>query len=236
MNEEKKENLKSIIRRCSICNKEGHNKRKCINNIYEDTCIRILSSNIEIENEEEIHFTRIYNNINSNDILSSSYWENTNAFKLIQDKETQIKYYKKMNSSESVLQLVDLESKPFGSMSENIIKEIFNIGKRTSSQNDGVKNGKKIEIKAARYWAGKNDCMWQHLEAEHDYEYVLFALLDFNKWIIWGIKKTILMGEMRDKNIVTYQGKQGWWVKKSSIEPYLTLIRNIEEFDIFINS
>ena len=174
--------------------------------------------------------------VQEENILSSNYWENTEAFKSIKNKETQIKYYKRMNSSESVLQIVDLESKPFGSVSEKIIKEIFNIGERTSSQNDGTKNGKKIEIKSARYWAGKNDCVWQHLEPEHDYEYALFILLDFDGWIVWGIKKSLLMGEMRDKKIVTYQGKQGWWVRKSMIENYLTPIRNINDFDIFINS
>jgi hypothetical protein len=80
------------------------------------------------------------------DILLASNWKNTKAFKEIQDKETQIKYYKKNNSCDEVLQLVDLESKPFGSVSEKIICEIFELGPRTSTQNDGTKNGKKIEI------------------------------------------------------------------------------------------
>lgn len=84
-------------------------------------------------------------------ILSADYWKNTNAFKTIKNKETQIKYYKKNDSCEEVLQLVDLESKPFGSESEKIIKEIFNLGPRTSSQN------KKIEIKSARYWVCNNN-------------------------------------------------------------------------------
>lgn len=81
-------------------------------------------------------------------ILSATYWKNTNAFKEIKDKETQIKYYKKNDSCEEVLQLVDLESKPFGSESEKIIKEIFNLGPRTSSQNDATYKNKKIEIKS----------------------------------------------------------------------------------------
>jgi hypothetical protein len=167
--------------------------------------------------------------------LSASSWKNTKAFKSIQDKETQIKYYKKNNSSEEVLQLVDLESKPFGSVSETIICEIFKLGPRTSSQNDGTRNGKKIEIKSARYWAGKDDCVWQHLEPDHDYEYALFAILDFHEWKIWCIKKSFLMGdEMRNKKIVTFQGKQGWWTKKSNILPYLTPIENISELDKFI--
>ena len=167
-------------------------------------------------------------------ILSANYWKNTKTFKSIKEKETQIKYYKKMNSCDEVLQLVDLESKPFGSESEKIIQEIFKLGQRTSTQNDGTRLGKKIEIKAARYWAGKDDCVWQHLEPEHDYEIALFVLLDFNGWKVWGIKKSLLMGELRDKKIVTFQGKQGWWVKKSACLPYLTSINSIKDLDTFI--
>ncbi len=170
------------------------------------------------------------------DVLSATYWKNTKTFKSIKDKETQIKYYKRMNSCEEVLQLVDLESKPFGSESEKIIQEIFKLGPKTSSQNDGTRNGKKIEIKSARYWEGKDDCVWQHLEPDHDYEFALFALLDFQGWKVWSIKKSLLMGEMRDKKIVTFQGKQGWWVRKSAIVSYLTPIKNISELDAFIQS
>lgn len=126
--------------------------------------------------------------INTN-ILSVDYFKNTEAYKKIKDKETQIKYYKNNNACDEVLQLVDLESKPFGAECENIISELFQLGPRTSSQNDGTRNGKKIEIKSARYWAGKDDCKWQHLEPDHDYEYVLFVLLDFVGFKMWGIKK-----------------------------------------------
>jgi hypothetical protein len=170
------------------------------------------------------------------DILSANYWKNTKAFKDITDKVTQIKYYKQMNSCEEVNQLVALESKSFGTESEKIICELFKLGPRTSTQNDGTRNGKKIEIKASRYWGGENDCKWQHLEPDHDYEYALFALLDFTRWKVWVIKKSLLMGEMREKKIVTFQGKQGFWVTKNEIEPYLTPITSISELDAFIQS
>jgi hypothetical protein len=186
------------------------------------------------ENTEQI--VKVDITLTTQDVLSATYWKNINTFKSIKDKETQIKYYKRMNSCEEVLQLVDLESKPFGTESEKIIQEIFKLGPRTSSQNDGTRNGNKIEIKSARYWAGKDDCVWQHLEPEHDYEIALFALLDFQRWKVWGIKKELLMGEMRDKKIVTFQGKQGWWVRKSAIISYLTPINNIPELDAFIKS
>ncbi len=176
---------------------------------------------------------------NYDNILSASYWKNTKAYKSLTNKKGQLQYYKKMNSHTSVCKLVELGSKSFGSECENIICEIFNLGPRTSSQNDGTRNGKKLEIKCARYWVDDNNtgnCKWQHLEPDYDYDYALFALLDFHGWKVWGIKKSLLMGELRDKKIVTNQGKQGWWVNKSNIEPYLTPIHSIADLDVFIQS
>ena len=171
---------------------------------------------------------------NTDNVLSVHHWKNTVTFMMIEDKETQVKYYRRMNAAPEVLQLVDLESKPFGTACEKVIAEIFGMGPRTSSQNDGTLVGKKIEIKAARYWSGKDDCIWQHLEPEHDYEYAMFILLDFQGFKVWCIKKSLLMGELRDKGIVTFQGKQGWWTKKSAILPYLTPINTAAELEAFV--
>jgi hypothetical protein len=166
------------------------------------------------------------------DPLLSTYWKNTAAFTTIQEKETQIKHYKRMNASPEVLELVQLESKPFGTVCEKIISELFGLGPRTSSQNDATLNGRTIEIKTARYWAGKDDCVWQHLEPDHDYDYALFVLLNFQGWKVWCIKKTALM-ELRGK-IVTDQGKQGCWTKKSAILPYLTPIHTLADLHAFV--
>jgi hypothetical protein len=170
---------------------------------------------------------RIY--YGGNGILNSTNWRNMNSYKMMTQKITQYKYYYKNKSSKEVLQLVELDSKPFGSIAEKIITEIFGLGPRTSTQNDATFNKKKIEIKCARYWAGKNECIWQHLEPEHDYDIVMFGLLHFKNWRIWCIKKEKLMGELRDKKIVTYQGKQGWWTKKSAIIKHLTPIRTVND-------
>jgi hypothetical protein len=168
------------------------------------------------------------------DVLSVNSWKTTSAFQMIEEKETQMKYYKRMNAAPEVMQLVELESKAFGIVCEKIIAEIFGMGSRTSSQNDGTFNGKKFEMKAARYWSGKNDCVWQHLEPEYDYEYAMFVLLDFQGFKVWCIKKSFLMGEMRDKRIVTFQGKQGWWTKKSAILHYLTPINRVGDLEAFV--
>jgi hypothetical protein len=139
-----------------------------------------------------------------------------------------------MCSSDEVLQLACLESKSFGSQCEKLIQELFKLDKRTSSQNDGTRNGKGIEIKSARYWCSKDDCVWQHLEPNYDYEIVLFALLDFNSLKVWAIKKSLLIGDLLTKKIVTKQGKQGLWTKKSCIIDYLTPINSVEDLDRFI--
>jgi hypothetical protein len=149
-------------------------------------------------------------------------------------KETQRAYYTRMGCSEPVLQLVQLDSKPFGSEAEKILCEILQLGKRTSTENDATRGGKKIEIKAARYWAGKDDCKWQHLEPGHDYDVVLFALLDFHGWKVWGIKKTQLMGPLREAGIVGKQGHQGYWATKAALLPYLIPVRSLEELDAFL--
>lgn len=168
------------------------------------------------------------------DILSSESWKTTKAFRAIKERETQLDYYTRMGATPEVLQLVVLDSKPFGSECEKILCEVFGLGPRTSSQNDGTFNGKKIEIKCARYWAGEDNCRWQHLEPDHDYEYAMFAVLDFSGWKVWGIQKSLLMGELREKKVVTFQGKQGWWTLKSAVLPYLTPITSIDDLVTFI--
>lgn len=207
-------------KKCSICKKEGHrsnNQKFHPKDIYENT-----ESDVVLLEEKFSH-----------DILSCENWKNTITFQNMKDKKNQYGYYEENKASIEVLQLVGLESKSFGSVSEKIICEIFNIGPRTSPQNDGTFNDKKIEIKTARYWSWKDDCKWQHLEQDYDYDYVIMALLDFHQWKVWGIHKKKLW-ELKSKNIVTYQGKQGWWTTKNQILPYLTSIRSVQDFCKFI--
>jgi hypothetical protein len=167
-------------------------------------------------------------------LLSVANWRASKAFCAMTKKITQKKYYESKGAAPEVMQLVELDSKPFGSEAEKILVEILGLGPRTSTQNDATLNGTKIEIKSARYWAGKDDCKWQHLEPDHDYQVVLFALLDFQGWNLWAMKKERVMGEMRDKKIVTFQGKQGWWCTKSQVLSYLAPIHSKEDLVAFI--
>ena len=48
-----------------------------------------------------------------------------------------------------------------------------------------------------------------HLEPEHDYTFAMLALLDFHEWKVWCVTKAQLMGELREKKVVTFQGTTG---------------------------
>ena len=176
------------------------------------------------------------NAINTIPLLSVNNWKHTNAFVQNKRRETQTQYYVRMNAAPDVVELVSLDSKPFGSVSESIMTELFQMAPRTSSQNDGVFEGHKCEIKCARRWAGKDDCRWQHLEPDHDYDFAMLALLEFHEWKVWCITKAQLMGELREKKVVTFQGKQGWWTLKSAVMPYLTPIRGLECLRKFVHA
>ena len=169
-------------------------------------------------------------------LLSVDKWKHTKAFTQNTRRETQTQYYVRMNASPEVIELVSLDSKPFGSVSESIMTELFKMAPRTSTQHDGVFEGHKCEIKCARYWAGKDECRWQHMEPEHDYEFAMLALLDFHEWKVWCITKAQLMGDLREKKVVTFQGKQGWWTLKSAILPHLTPIYRLECLRKFIST
>ena len=170
-------------------------------------------------------------------LLSFNNWKHTKAFANNLQSETQKQYYTRMNAAPELIDImVSSESKRFGSTSESILAELFQMAPRTSSQHDGVFEGHKCEIKCARYWAGKDECRWQHLEPEHDYEFAMLALLDFHEWKVWCVTKELLMGELREKKVVTFQGKQGWWTLKSAIMPYLTPIRGLDCLRKFVNT
>ena len=169
-------------------------------------------------------------------LLSVNTWKHTKAFTNNKRRETQTQYYVRMAAAPEVIDLVSLDSKPFGTVGEAMMAELFQMAPRTSSQNDGVFEGRKCEIKCARYWAGNDECRWQHLEPEHDYEFAMLAILDFHEWKVWCISKALLMGELREKKVVTFQGKQGWWTLKSAIMPYLTPIHGLECLRKFVSA
>jgi hypothetical protein len=167
--------------------------------------------------------------------MSLSSWVNTEHFKAMEKKTTQLELYIKKNSSAEILQLVSMANKVFGTEMEGIIREIFHLSPPDSSQHDGKRFSKKIELKSARWHANGLDCNWQHLEPDYDYEFVIFVLVDFDGLKAWIITKDLLMGDLRKNNVVLKQGQQGWTTSKNKLEKYLTPISSVEDLDRFIS-
>lgn len=145
-------------------------------------------------------------------------------------KLTQLGWYIQNGTDPDLLSLIEQPNKRFGSVMEEIARDIFDLQPRISTQHDHSFENVRIEQKSARYHAGKLEYNWQHLEPEYDYSYVLFAGVTFQGIQWWGISKDLLMGELREKKIVQKQGQQGWTCVKSKILPYLTEIQSKEHF------
>jgi hypothetical protein len=166
--------------------------------------------------------------------MSLSTWTQTKYFQEMEKKTTQLELYVKRGASPEILSLVSMANKVFGTEMEGIFQELFQLSPRLSSQHDGIRLGKKIEIKSARWHATGDDCNWQHLEPDYDFEFVMFTLVDFTGLKVWMITKELLMGELRKQNVVLKQGQQGWTTNKNKIEKYLTPIETISDLDKFI--
>ncbi len=166
--------------------------------------------------------------------MSLQNWTHTKYFKDMEKKPTQLDLYVKHSSPPEILSLVSMANKVFGTEMEGIFQEVFQLAPRENTQHDGIRLGKKIEIKSARWHATGDDCNWQHLEPDYDYDFVMFTLVDFTGLKVWMISKDLLMGELRKQNIVLKQGQQGWTTNKNKIESYLTPIQSIEDLDKFI--
>jgi hypothetical protein len=124
---------------------------------------------------------------------------------------TQLDYYTKNNASPDILNLVTLSNKAFGERyMQGIARDLFGLSKPDHTGHDMTLRGKKIEMKSAR-WGNKGTFKWQHIMPGHAYDYVLFALVDFQDIKFWLITKDAVL---QNPTLFTVQGGaegQGLW-------------------------
>jgi site-specific DNA-methyltransferase (adenine-specific) len=159
-------------------------------------------------------------------------WKYCSSFTDYKFKKTQYEHYLENNSCPEILQLVNLNSKTFGSVCENIIIETLKLSKRTSSQNDAtyIHQGRlfKFEIKVGRYLKTTDDCMWQHIEPSYDYDYLLCCLLTFTGFDFYCLNKKNI-NELILSGVIKPQGRQGFILHKSKAQNHLTRFQKITE-------
>jgi len=163
---------------------------------------------------------------------------NTNTFKKLVSKRkpTQLEFYLKNGASENIMSLVPLSNKAFGEGMQRIIREIFGCEASTDTGHDAVYRGHNIEVKSARYWSGKLDCKWQHIMDDHNYKWVLLALVDFQDLKFWLVSKETIRAH---PEVFEQQGNaegQGRWCSMKKALPLAHPVASREDLDRIIAS
>jgi hypothetical protein len=145
----------------------------------------------------------------------------TNAFAGIQAGVTpQVDFYLKHNATPNIMKLVRLENKSFGTHLEKIAIELFKMRTSKTSRYDAIDtDGKRVEIKCARYWGKKYDAKWQHIMFEYEWDVLLVGLVDFNDVIWWELDRATV------QEFAKPQGHQGYWLSLSDLEKNGVLFR-----------
>lgn len=149
-------------------------------------------------------------------------------------KTSQLDYYKMNNSCDSIVKLVQLNSKTFSSIIEHIVKKIFSLKNRKNPSHDAIYNHSKIEIKSSRYWVSIRDFKFQHVMKNLEYDILILVIVEFHTLKFFGIKKTKVL-ELYDKKIVKQQGGgegQGIWFTLKTIRPFVKELNNIDDLKL----
>lgn len=162
---------------------------------------------------------------------------NTNSFSKIDGKISQLDYYINNKSNKDILKLVALNNKAFGEIMQRIVGETLGMSKATSTGHDAIKNGKLIEIKSSRFWQKTKDWYFQHIMADHKYDYLLCVGIAFDNIELYIIDKEEFF-HLKDDGIVRVQGGgegQGMWFQFRDMKDCLHKIESVEDFDNWIN-
>lgn len=138
-------------------------------------------------------------------------------------------FYKKLGACETILSFTKSEGKTFGTDIEKLTIEWFKMNKRINTQHDATLLSRKFEIKSSRYWGNKCNYKFQHLEPEHDFEYLITAVLKEDK-----IEHRI----MKKNKISPYlikQGKQGFFLDGEVVERIGKVIHSTADILDYIN-
>jgi hypothetical protein len=158
----------------------------------------------------------------------------SDAFKkyCVSQTHTQRTFYKKCGATDEILKIIDLNNKRFGSFAEDYIRENFELGPRTSVENDATVLGRKIEIKSARRNGKNGRYFYQHIQLDYDYDFLLTTLLEPSGEFVCNIfKKEDILPHLKK------QGKnanQGYTLDQNIVGTYGHKIHTYKDLQQFI--
>ncbi len=112
------------------------------------------------------------------------------------NKDSKIQLYRDNGGSDMIIKMLESNTSPsqFGSLMENITKQLFNGTDRLSNDHDFLINGFKIEqkcstMKTEQLKKGKKFYFYDSIRPDFDYDYLMFCNVDFKKLDYYLIKK-----------------------------------------------
>ena len=157
----------------------------------------------------------------------------------IEDKETQLSFYERNNSTDNVLKLAALNNKTFGAAMEKIIRTVFNLSNPTKTTHDMCLLDYEFEHKSSKFWVSTNNWKWQHVMIGLDYDYLILSGLNFSGINSFIISKDEVLRLNESGLIVRQQGGgegQGLWFDYKDIAPYLTAIETTDDIINYIKN
>jgi hypothetical protein len=162
---------------------------------------------------------------------------------------TQLQRYEKNGSPEEIKDFIRIG----GGSRMGITLEEFgrfqfpSLEKRREGKNTGHDHVLRIgdtdifvEQKSSGHW-GNDDYKWQHVEINHNWNFLLLCGIDYHKVIFWGMDRETFNRLIAEKKI-TNQGKstgessEGMWMRYSDVKDSLIEINTDEELVRFAAS
>lgn len=159
-----------------------------------------------------------------------------NVLNTLVKTQSQREFYLNNNASNTIMRIVNLSNKCFGSVIEQVIAEHFIMVRSINSSYDLNFHNKKIEVKSSRFWVKTRDWRWQHIMIGHDYDYLLFVGVGFTSLQTFILSKVQLF-KLYNMNLIKQQGNaegQGLWFRYSKLKAYLTPVNNQEDILTYI--
>lgn len=150
-------------------------------------------------------------------------------------------FYAANNATPTVLKLVDLENKRFGSIVEKVIINFFRFQKSKDKGCDllliDVQRTYRGEIKASRIWGYEaENYKWQHVMLEYNYDFLILGGLYFDRLKLWVLTKPDLI-KLYKLGIIQQQGRaegQGTWFEYHQVKHYLFKFESLDQLRLFL--
>lgn len=149
-------------------------------------------------------------------------FKETYAYKkfFINPPSTQTLRYVKNNASKEIIALVDTSNKAFGTLIENVARDLFVMETPNDSECDAILNRHRIEIKASRYAAKTGEIRWQHITPSHDFKFLIGVEVGYqNLKFYFTTKDKILSNPLFFTNQGGKNNSQGLWCAYKKAPP-----------------